>query len=287
MWKSNKRFHFWRIARRENSERDSLNACDSNPSSLNRRAKLSYGKTDRKSYFERFFESRPAWILAGVIMLGYLIGIVGDRVTVCHFSSQPAGCAGATSLLSQDNALILRAGTYWQFFTSIFVTSSLLDAGFNALAVLILDRFVESSFNHTRFFAIFFFSALLGNLFSLANPPLYSSAGTSGGIFGLFAATFSFTWAAERKIDKSTLLFFLALFFTSSFVFPNVDYYAHLGGSISGFIAGPLLYELLKGKVSQFESVSSSSVFGRVCTGTLIALISVGSIAQFLLFVSS
>ncbi len=246
-------------------------------------------EADESIHIFRFLdrkEFRPAWVLAGIIILGYVIAVAGDFVRVCHVSSLLTICDSATNLLVQNNGLIMGAHTIWQLYTSIFVTDSFFDAGFNALAVLILDRMVDNSFNHTRFFAIFLLTALLGNLFSLANPPNYSSAGASGGIFGLFAAAFSFTWAAEKKIDRPTLLLFLALFFVSSFLFANVDYLAHLGGSLGGFVAGPVLYRLLKEKISNFQPVSSSTFQGRLITGGLVTFLTAGSIIQFLLFAS-
>jgi len=231
---------------------------------------------------------RPAWVLAGAIIVGFIIGIIGDNITVCHVSTQPTGCAPATYLLAQNNELIIQAHTYWQLFTSIFVTDSFFDAGFNALAVLILDRILDDAFNFPRFFTIFFITALLGNIFSLyGNSQIYVSAGASGGIFGLFAAMFSYSWASQKKIDTAGLLFFLALFFTSSFLFSNVDYFAHLGGSIGGFICGPLLYELLKNKVSRYESVKTSSSLGKLLSTLLVMALLLGSVIQFLVFVTT
>jgi rhomboid protease GluP len=170
-------------------------------------------------------------------------------------------------------------------FTSIFVTSSGIDVIFNAIAVLVLDVFIDSSFNHTRYFAVFFFSALLGNAMTLLMGPDYGpSAGASGGIFGLFAATFAYKWAEEKRIDRSTLFIFLAIFSSSSFL-PDVNWMAHLGGSIGGFIAGPLLYYMLKNKLERYESISDSLLSSKIIVLSLILLMVVGSTVQFFYFV--
>ncbi len=229
---------------------------------------------------------RPGWVLAGLIVLGYFIGLVGDLFSVCP-KSIPSFCpATATDLLAQTNGIVVYLHQYYQLFTSIFVTDSPLDAGFNAVAVLIFELLGDEAFNMTRYFLVFFSTAILGNLLTLLQGPQYSSAGASGGIFGLIAALFSYSWAKENKIEVTTLIFFLAIFLSSSFLEANVNYVAHLGGAIGGFIAGPLLYRNLKPKLGDYMGLSKSSKFTETLTFYLLLGLTVGSIVQFLLFVS-
>lgn len=224
---------------------------------------------------------KPAYFLVGLIMLGWILGIIGDQVNVCPFGE----CATATYYLAQYNLLVVNYHQYYQLFSSIFVTDSIEDAAFNSVAVLILDRISDSSqFNTTRYFGVFFFSAVLGNLLSLVAGPNLLSAGASGGIFGLYAAIFSFSWAEEKRIDKGTLGIFLIIFIVSS-VLPDVNYYAHIGGAIGGFIAGPFLYGMLAPKIQSFsQSSDSSNATKAVMAGLLIAL-TIATILQFYFFV--
>ena len=125
---------------------------------------------------------RPAWLLAALIMLGWILGAAGDLFNVCPSFPQGLPCASATFYLAQNNLLVVNYHQYYQLFSSNFVTDSLPDAAFNALAVLILDRISDSSqFNITRYLSIFFLSAMLGNILSLLAGPYYVSAGASGG----------------------------------------------------------------------------------------------------------
>ncbi|MGI0083496.1 MAG: rhomboid family intramembrane serine protease [Nitrososphaerales archaeon] len=181
--------------------------------------------------------------------------------------------------------MVVLEHTYFQLFTSIFVTDSAIDVILNALAVIILDAFIDSAFNHTRYLGIFFFSALLGNALTLLLGPIYSSAGASGGIFGLFAATFAYRWAEDKKIDRGTLILFAAIFVSSSII-PGVNWMAHVGGSIGGFIAGPLLYFALKKKLMNYESISDSAESTKLITWGLILFMIIGSAVQFYLFVT-
>jgi rhomboid protease GluP len=229
---------------------------------------------------------RPGWLLAGLIILGFVVGLVGDLFFPCP-RSLPAACGSvtATDLLAQNNGIVVYLHQFYQLFTSILVTDSALDAGFNAVAVLILDRLTDDAFNMPRYFLIFFLTAILGNLLTLFKGPQYASAGASGGIFGLIAAVFSFSWAKENRIEITTLVFFLIVFVGSSFFIPNVNYVAHLGGAIGGFIAGPLLYLNLKPKISNYMEISKSSSMTIKLTIALIASLTIGSVVQFALFV--
>lgn len=228
----------------------------------------------------------PGWVLAGLIILGYFIGLIGDLFPTCP-SPLPANCGyTATDLLAQTNGFVVYLHEFYQLFSSILVTDSAIDAGFNAVAVLILDRLTDDTFNMSRYFLIFFTTALLGNLLTLLEGPQYASAGASGGIFGLIAAAFSYSWAKENRIEITTLVFFLIVFIGSSFLIANVNYVAHLGGAIGGFIAGPLLYLSLKPKLSEYSDVSKSSSFLKNLTVILILGMVIGSIVQFALFVS-
>ncbi|MDA4111523.1 MAG: rhomboid family intramembrane serine protease [Thaumarchaeota archaeon] len=228
---------------------------------------------------------RPAWLLAFLILLGWMIGIVGDQFKVCP-GSLPSICRSATYFMAQNNAIVAYLGQYFQLFTSIFVTDSPLDAGFNAIAVLVIDRLSEDTLNKSRYFLIFFFTAIVGNLFTLIQGPYYpASAGASGGIFGIIAAIFSYSWSKEHRIETTTLIFFVFVFLGSSFLIPDVNWVAHLGGAIGGFVCGPLLYLSLKNKQSDVLEASRSTQLTNLATGGLIAVATVFSIVQFTLFV--
>jgi rhomboid protease GluP len=230
---------------------------------------------------------RPGWLLAGLIILGFVLGLIGDLFSTCPtpLASVCGSSLTATSLLAQNNAIVVYLHQFYELFTSILVTDSPVDAGFNAVAVLILDRLTDDTFNMPRYFLIFFLTAILGNLLTLLEGPGYASAGASGGIFGLIAAVFSYSWAKENKIELTTLIFFLVVFVGSSFLIPNVNYIAHLGGAIGGFVAGPLLYRSLKPQLLSYGDTSTSTGFTKRITAILIIGLVIGSIVQFALFV--
>ena len=213
------------------------------------------------------------------------VGLAGDAFKVCPPSIQNS-CTSATYFLAQNNGLVVYAHQYYQIFTSTLVTDNSLDAAFNAIAVLILDLVTEDSLNKTRYFLIFFSTAILGNFLTLLQGPNYASAGASGGIFGIFAALVIFSWLKNRKIDQPSLVLFIVIFLGSS-ILQNVNYLAHIGGAIGGFIAGALLYGAVKPTITEY-SFAYDSKPQTVLTGAfLILLLVIASIAQFALFIGA
>ncbi|MGP8124923.1 MAG: rhomboid family intramembrane serine protease [Nitrososphaerales archaeon] len=140
-------------------------------------------------------------------------------------------------------------GLYWQLFTSLFVVIpfsgqgplGVADVLFNTVAVVWLDGLLSHAFHERDYYVVFFLSGLAGNIASLLNGPNVASFGASGGIFGLLAGAVAEDFAVERRVDYSLLAWFLAVFIFSSFALSYVDWLAHLGGAVSGLVAGYLL----------------------------------------------
>ena len=163
------------------------------------------------------------------------------------------------------------------------MTGSTIDALFNVLAIFIFDRLTYDNFSKSEYFLIFFLTAIFGNLLTLLQGPFYASAGASGGIFGIFAAILSYSWFKEKKVEKTTLVFFLIVFLASSFFIPNVNWVAHFGGAIGGFLMGPATYYFTARSDEAYEK-SRKSRDVDIATMTLIFLMIVGSAIQFVLF---
>ncbi|MQL54966.1 rhomboid family intramembrane serine protease [Acidianus ambivalens] len=166
---------------------------------------------------------RETLILAFLVVLGYVIGLL----TSIYFPS-------IFIYLIQVNYLVFK-GDYISLLTSIFVTNSLLDAGFNTIALLVIYSLFGSKAGKMEYI-VFFFSGLLGNIFSLfLFPPNTASAGASGGIFGILSFYIIYDMLKDRKFDLYEFLI-LVIVFVLSDILPNVDYFAHIGGILGGVI---------------------------------------------------
>ena len=236
----------------------------------------------KKSYW---YELRPVWLLAAAIFVGWIAGLIGDAYSVCP-PTIPNSCLTATEYLAQNNGIVVYLHQYYQLVTSILITDSPVDAWFNIIAVVILDRLTYHNFTKAEYFLVFFLTAILGNLVTLLQGPMYASAGASGGIFGIFAAIISYSWIREKRIEKTTLVFFLIVFLGSSVFVSNVNWVAHLGGALGGFMAGPLMYYLKGRSNDTYELKPRAVTYLDLLTASLILFMTIGSAAQFLLFIS-
>ncbi len=162
-------------------------------------------------------------VLASLVVLGYLVGLFTSIYYPFIFV-----------YLIQVNYLVFR-GDYISLLTSIFVTNSLLDAGFNTIALLIIFSLFGSKAGKLEY-VVFFFSGILGNIFSLfLFPPYTASAGASGGIFGVLSFYIIYDMLRDKKFNFYEFLI-LVIVFVLSDILPNVDYFAHIGGILGGVI---------------------------------------------------
>lgn len=133
-------------------------------------------------------------------------------------------------------------GWFWQLITSMIVAppsaQGLEDVGLNALSLLLLDNFTTAFYGSGEYYGLFFGSGVAGNILGLLNGPAQISFGASGGIFGLVAGLVSFDYAANRRLSGSLVVWFVFIFIYSSFLLPNVDWLAHLGGAVLGLVVG-------------------------------------------------
>lgn len=110
--------------------------------------------------------------------------------------------------------------------------SGLIHLVLNLVVWIAIGCILEPDWGAWRTAAVFFFSAMTGNLLSVALDPLNISVGTSGGIYGAMAALNIYVleyWTTIHK-PKSTILIIIGttlLSLATSFV-PYIDTYAHL-----------------------------------------------------------
>jgi membrane associated rhomboid family serine protease len=180
--------------------------------------------------------------LAALIASGLVIGYVLTLI-------DPSDFLLAISL--QYNGDVLR-GAVWQLFTSIIVApppiviqgslrlEGLMDVGFNAIAVIFLDGLTSGVYSARQYYATFLITALAGNILSLAAGPNQASFGASGGIFGLVAGLVTYDYAVNRRLSVQLVVWFLVIF-TYSSISGNVNWLAHAGGALSGFVIGYIL----------------------------------------------
>ncbi|MCX6431141.1 MAG: rhomboid family intramembrane serine protease [Actinobacteria bacterium] len=137
------------------------------------------------------------------------------------------------------------AGEWYRILTVALVHGGLMHLGFNMYALLVLGNPLEASFGRGRFITIFMISLVTGSvaslLFNAVNQP---SVGASGALFGLFGA---FAVAGKRMgADVRSIYVILGINFAISFIVPNVDWHAHLGGLLGGAVTSWVFLQVAK-----------------------------------------
>ncbi len=137
------------------------------------------------------------------------------------------------------------SGEYWRLFTVALVHGGLTHLFFNMFSLLVLGNPVEAALGKARFLVIFFVSLLTGSLASIyLNSYPHISVGASGAVFGLFGA-----FIAMRKMISEgvrDIYVIVGLNFVFGFVLGGVDWRAHLGGLIGGYLTTAILLRITR-----------------------------------------
>jgi rhomboid protease GluP len=140
---------------------------------------------------------------------------------------------------------LVQSGEVWRLFTVALVHGGLTHLFFNMFSLLVLGNPVEATLGKARFLIIFFVSLLTGSLSSvyLSSYP-YISVGASGAVFGLFGA-----FIAMRKMIHEgvrDIYVIIGLNFIFGFILGGVDWRAHLGGLIGGYLTTAVLLRITR-----------------------------------------
>jgi membrane associated rhomboid family serine protease len=140
---------------------------------------------------------------------------------------------------------LVQSGEVWRLFTVALVHGGLTHLFFNMFSLLVLGNPVEATLGKARFLIIFFVSLLTGSLSSvyLSSYP-YVSVGASGAVFGLFGA-----FIAMRKMIREgvrDIYLIIGLNFIFGFILGGVDWRAHLGGLVGGYLTTTVLLRITR-----------------------------------------
>jgi len=138
---------------------------------------------------------------------------------------------------------LVQTGEWWRLITPIFLHIGIFHILMNGFTLLYVGQILEPMIGHWRFFIIYLFSGITGNLasFAFGNADAIS-AGASTSIFGMFAA-FLALWVIYRENNFMTELgkSFLGLIVINlimDLTVTGIDTWGHIGGAVGGFLLG-------------------------------------------------
>ena len=140
------------------------------------------------------------------------------------------------------------------------LSSTFLHAGiehlFNNMVILFfLGAMIEKVTGHLQFLILYLLSGIGANICSLIYKVIamerIASVGASGAIFGLDGVLLAWILLDRRSMPDVTpkrVILMIALSLYNGFTAQNVDNAAHVGGLLTGFLAGALLCMIRKQK---------------------------------------
>ena len=144
---------------------------------------------------------------------------------------------------------VLEYGEYYRFVTSTFLHFGFDHLINNMISLGFLGWQLEQEVGKIKFLLIYFISGIAGNVLSgvweIFAGEYAVSAGASGAVFGIIGALLYIAMRNHGRIGDITgkgLLFMVVLTLYHGFTSSGVDNLAHIGGFVTGFVLGVLLY---------------------------------------------
>lgn len=183
---------------------------------------------------EKFMKNRKpiatyALILINVIVfiLMYLLGNGSENTqTLINFGA--------------NYVVLTKAGEYYRIITSAFLHIGIFHLLINMYSLYIVGTQVEYFYGKVKYLIIYFFSAIMGSLFTVALSSANTvAAGASGAIFGLLGSILYFGVKYRGYIGNSLINQIVPVVILNliiGFTTPGIGNAAHIGGLIGGYL---------------------------------------------------
>jgi len=147
---------------------------------------------------------------------------------------------GLEEQLFLNRYLVFNNGEYWRLLTVALTHAGLTHLFFNMYSLLVLGNMLESAIGRNKFLAIFLISQIGASFASIYFGAInLVSVGASGAIFGLFGAMVVIS--KRFGLETKSTYVIVGINFAIGFIFPGIDWHAHLGGFITGLLAAAFL----------------------------------------------
>jgi membrane associated rhomboid family serine protease len=178
--------------------------------------------------------------LLGAIIVAFGVEVLfGGPGSLLQPSSQVLFDLGAMQPIA------IAGGQFWRLFTAMFLHAGILHLALNGYFFWLFGRQVELHFGTVWMVVIYIVSGFLASVASYAFGPIDSlGVGASGAIAGVFGAFVAFNYrrrntpAGAANLRMATTLILLNALL--AFGYRAIDWRAHLGGIVAGFVLGYL-----------------------------------------------
>lgn len=181
---------------------------------------------------------RPAQPVVTIAIIAVCIAVwLGERASTAFLNE--VALAPAVGLVEP-----------WRLLTSAFAHSpQVMHIAFNMMALWSLGQGLELALGRARFSALYLLSALGGSIGFILACMLTGDwntwvVGASGAVFGLFGALLPI----QRMVGASSRSLYLTIGINAviGFTIPGIAWQAHVGGFLTGLLAGWLMMRAVK-----------------------------------------
>lgn len=179
---------------------------------------------------------------------GTLVAINVIVFLICTFSGNMLYNKGELDAVS-----VLAGKQYGRILWAMFLHAGIEHLFNNMVILFFLGAMIEKVTGHVSFLILYFLSGIGGNICSLLAKLIQmdnsASVGASGAIFGLDGVLLAWILLDRRSMPDVTpkrVILMIVLSLYSGFTAQNIDNAAHVGGLVTGFLAGLLFCALGK-----------------------------------------
>lgn len=176
-------------------------------------------------------------VSAALVIINVIVYII------CTFTGNLLYNMGRSGILN-----VLGDKEYGRIVYSLFLHGSISHLFNNMFILFFLGAMIEKEVGHIRYAFFYFLSGIGGNVLSLfvkmMNGDLSGSIGASGAIFGLDGVLLAMVLFFRGRMENVTpvrVVLMIAYSLYSGFTGANVDNAAHVGGLLTGFLAGIIM----------------------------------------------
>ncbi len=196
---------------------------------------------------ERAFDWRKRFGSGPPPLLTALLVGVQIRIWWGAWNLDPFGVA-VLALLPSAMAPVLEDGQIWRPLTMGVAHTAVDHLALNMMWLAYTGWNIERALGRANLATLFFASVLAGSVLSMFGEPQSSSIGSSGGVFGLIAASVVFGLlhpdllpARARRLYGLAMLPYLVAMFWMGLASDTTDNWSHFGGLACGGLLGALL----------------------------------------------
>lgn len=164
----------------------------------------------------------------------------GVYVEPFNMNSMLGPCSKTLSALGGLVVNELRQGEMIRMFWAMWMHTGFIHIGFNVISQAQLGYMIEPDWGMLRFFLLFFLSGVGGNLAVAVISPCSLTVGSSGGLFGITAASIPYTFENWNNLPAPMFMFIfslISLVIGMILSFTGVtNPWAHIGGFVVGIL---------------------------------------------------